>query len=278
MGTIALLVAMTRRGRARARLLEALAAEGLPARAWTPRPPWERPDPAPRAPVVVTRLPSGAPGWAMQEAARVAAPARLVVNALPAVRGVQDKGALAARLAAAGLATPPTVLVTRGHAPALDALPGERFVVKPAGGSGGRGVLLGRTREQAAAGARAFADASGPVVVQAQVDGPERRLLVVGDEVVAAMERVPRAADGRASLHYGARPVAYAPSPGQIDVARRAARLTDLEITGVDLVGDDVVLEVNACPGFAGLEAVTGVDVAGRIARWIARRHRTAGV
>lgn len=278
MATVALLVTMTRRGPARARLLAALAAQGMEARAWTPRPPWEPPDPAPAADVAVLRMPSGAPDWAMDEAARVAAPARLVVDALDVLRGVHDKAALMTRLHGAGVRTPPTVLVARDRPADLSRLPDGALVLKPARGAGGRGVLLRRTRAQAERGARAFADASGPVLVQGFVEGRERRLLVVGDEVVAAMERVPAGADGRASLHYGAVPVAIVPAEADVVLALRVARLVGLQIAAVDVVGDDVVLEVNACPGLAGIEQATGRDVAAAIAAWVARRARAFGV
>ena len=50
--------------------------------------------------------------------------------------------------------------------------------------------------------------------------------------------------------------------------AVRAARVLGLGVAGVDLIRaarGPLVLEVNSTPGLEGIEAVCGVDVAGRI-------------
>jgi ribosomal protein S6--L-glutamate ligase len=52
------------------------------------------------------------------------------------------------------------------------------------------------------------------------------------------------------------------------DVARRAARLLNLDIAGVDLLESErgpLVLEVNSSPGLEGIEGATGINVAGAI-------------
>jgi ribosomal protein S6--L-glutamate ligase len=51
-----------------------------------------------------------------------------------------------------------------------------------------------------------------------------------------------------------------------------------LNVCGVDLVRSKhgaLVLEVNASPGLAGIEATTGVDVATRVVEWIEKGHRS---
>lgn len=221
--------------------------------------------------VVLPRLPSGGSlgrlaGWS-------AAPC---VNGPAAIALTQDKPAALARLAASGVPVPPTAVVSR-HAPSdLAGLSGERFVVKPVQGAAGRGVGVGWTLEEAAARAAAFADLSGPALVQPQLGGGvDRRLFLVDGELVAAMERRPDPEDGRGSLLYGATATSIAPSDDELRLARRAADALALDVAGVDLlVTDDgpLVLEVNACPGLKGIEAATGVDVAGAIIAACRRR------
>jgi len=55
----------------------------------------------------------------------------------------------------------------------------------------------------------------------------------------------------------------------------KAAKALGLNVAGVDLLRSDrgpLVLEVNSSPGLEGIEAATGVDVAGAIAELAARR------
>jgi ribosomal protein S6--L-glutamate ligase len=51
----------------------------------------------------------------------------------------------------------------------------------------------------------------------------------------------------------------------------------ETEIAGVDLLpgrdGRVVVLEVNAVPGWRGLEAATGIDVADAVVRYLENRR-----
>ncbi len=184
---------------------------------------------------------------------------------------VHDKPVLLAHLAAAGLPVPPTVCVQRGAEVDLDALSGERFVVKPAQGAAGRGVNLGLSRARALQCARAFAEVSGPALVQPLLGaGVDRRMLFVAGELVASFERRPGAPDGRANLHYGGQPRAWAPDARDVELGRAALAVVQLDVVAIDLLATPegpVLLEVNACPGLAGIEAGTGVDVADAIAR-----------
>jgi ribosomal protein S6--L-glutamate ligase len=77
-------------------------------------------------------------------------------------------------------------------------------------------------------------------------------------------------------------------SPAEQRLAVSAARVLDLDVAGVDLLetsSGPVILEVNASPGFQGLEAATGLDIAQlliehavHLARAGSRRAKTACV
>jgi len=259
-----------------ARLVGAFGARGVPAHPVRPTELVARLDAAPPA-AVLLRLPSGGPRG---ELAPLLGPAHdgrpaTWIDAPASVALAHDKAALAARLADAGLPVPPTALVTRDDPHAADHLPGDGLVVKPPGGSAGRGVTLGLGRDEALRNARAFAELTGAALVQTRLDGGvDRRVLLVGGEVVAAMERRP-AATGRGNVLYGGDPRPWSPRPAQVELARAAARTLGLEVAAVDLLEDagrDVVLEVNTCPGFAAIERTTGVDVAGALADLVVRR------
>ncbi|MGQ0551785.1 MAG: ATP-grasp domain-containing protein [Planctomycetota bacterium] len=257
---------------ATASLAQACARRGLPVRL-------DRPAAARAAgpsTLLITRLPSGTPPESLWPLQALEAEGRVFVNRPSSLLVAHAKPLALQRLAAAGLPVPATVCVERDAPASLDALPGDRFVVKPAAGSSGRGVLIGLDRATAARAAQAFADASGPVLVQPLLGGGlDRRLLVVDGAVVAAMERVPAGHDGRGNLRYGAQPVAFTPQADQQALALAAARALALDIAAVDLLvdaGQSLILEVNACPGLAGLQRATGLDIASLLAESLQRR------
>ncbi len=221
--------------------------------------------------LALCRLPSGTPGSTLSMLAGREHEGQAFINRPTALRREHDKWEALAQHRAHGEPEPPTVSETRDARADLDALSGERFVVKPLTGAAGRGVTMGLSREHAIRCAEAFAEASGPALVQPRLgDGADRRLFIVAGEVVAAMERRPTTEGARASLAYGGTARPWNPSPHQIALALRSTELLGLDIAGVDLLsetGTDLVLEVNACPGLKGIQAATGLDVADRIAR-----------
>jgi ribosomal protein S6--L-glutamate ligase len=61
------------------------------------------------------------------------------------------------------------------------------------------------------------------------------------------------------------------------ETALKAAETVGLEIAGVDIIVDQhdhiSVIETNYSPGFRGLEAATGLDIAGRIVDYVANKY-----
>ncbi|GJM21217.1 MAG: hypothetical protein DHS20C15_11320 [Planctomycetota bacterium] len=239
----------------------------------------DRPDTGP-PPARFLRLPSGTPP---QELAALLAtrdaergPPGVWLDAPEHVARAQHKARQLACLAAAGLPVPPTLLVGRDGRVPEGELPGEKLVLKPVFGAAGRGVEVALPRAEALRRAADFARLSTPVLVQPWLGGGvDRRVFLVDGECVAGMERRPHAADGRGNAARGADTANWRPDDAQLELARRAASALGLAIAGVDLLESDtgpVVLEVNACPGFAALEACSGVDVAGALAAALRRR------
>ena len=79
-----------------------------------------------------------------------------------------------------------------------------------------------------------------------------------------------RAAEGefRSNLHRGGRAERVRLTREERETARRAAKVLDLAVAGVDILQSESgprVLEVNSSPGLEGIETVTGLDVADRI-------------
>ena len=144
-------------------------------------------------------------------------------------------------------------------------------VIKLNEGAQGSGVVLAEKPAASQSVIEAFRGLYANFLVQEfvrEAKGRDIRCFVVGDQVVAAMQRAAMPGDFRANLHRGGTGSVVKLSAAERAVALRAARILGLGIAGVDLLRSahgPLVLEVNASPGLEGIEAVTGVDVAGAV-------------
>jgi len=107
----------------------------------------------------------------------------------------------------------------------------------------------------------------------AEAKGADLRCFVVGDTVVAAMRRLAPQGDFRSNLHRGGTAKPVRPTRAEVATAVHAAQILGLGVAGVDLIRSKrgpLVLEVNSSPGLEGIEAATGIDVAGAVIEQIA--------
>jgi ribosomal protein S6--L-glutamate ligase len=155
-------------------------------------------------------------------------------------------------------------------------------VIKLNEGAQGQGVLLAEKRAAAQGMIEAFRSLYANFIVQEfvrEADGADLRCFVVGDAVIAAMRRQAPDGDFRANLHRGGSAAAVELEPQEVATALRAARVMGLGIAGVDMLRSrrgPLVLEVNSSPGLEGIEAASGVDVAGAIIENVAASARPA--
>jgi RimK family alpha-L-glutamate ligase len=205
--------------------------------------------------------------------------ARPVINAPRALEVSIDKYLTLARLHDAGIPVPRTIVAQ--DAAAIEAAwrtLGEAAVVKPLFGSQGRGIeriaSLGGLAPWLEAAQRA--EPPGAVCyLQEFVAHPgwDARVLVVGNRLFT-MRRV-STGDWRINVSRGARPEAWAAPADWEDLAVRAARAVGAEIAGVDILptaAGPLVVEVNAVPGWRGLETALGRDIAAEIVAFLAAR------
>jgi len=195
---------------------------------------------------------------------RLAATGTPVVNPPRALEVAIDKYLTLACLAEAGLPVPRTHVVQDADSAArARAELGGDCVIKPLFGSRGRGLV----RVAAGAAAEPASATGGVVYLQEFVPhaGWDARVLVVGERLFA-MRRRAASGEWRTNLALGGHAEPLVVPDGWGDLARRAAAAVGASLAGVDLLpardGRVLVLEVNAVPGWRGLESVVGPQVA----------------
>lgn len=158
----------------------------------------------------------------------------------------------------------------------LDAT-GLPVIIKLATGTHGNGVVLADTRKAAKSALQAFYlynEDGTNILLQEYVKesaGTDIRAFIVGNRVVASMQRVSLDDDFRSNLHKGGEGKPVKLTDEERKTALKAARAMGLHVCGVDLMRSargPLVLEVNASPGF-GIERITGRDVASKIIEYV---------
>ena len=199
-----------------------------------------------------------------------------VLNPPLAVEACVDKYVTTARLEAAGLPVPPTIVCQHADA-ALEAFAtlGGDVVVKPLFGSEGRGMIRIADAEMAWRTFRTLERLQCVLYLQKFIKHPgwDLRVFVLAGRVLAAMKRSARE-DWRTNVAQGGRAEPIRLSPDEERLALRAAKAVGTPVAGVDLLpgpsGEWYVLEVNAVPGWRALAPVAGVDVAVELLRVLA--------
>ena len=191
-----------------------------------------------------------------------------VLNPPPAALCAHDKLLTARSLRRAGLPHPRTRLVER-----YDDLPDLDYpaVLKPRFGSWGRDVVLCRDRRELERSLEALSFRpwfrTGGVLAQELIPplGHDLRLIVAAGRVVGAAKRVASPGEWRTNVALGATIGRVAPPPVAVTLARAAAKVSGLDLVGVDLLptgpGGFCVIELNAAVDFRPVYSFAGRDV-----------------
>lgn len=185
----------------------------------------------------------------------------------------RDKMSCLQRLTESHLAVPRTVLCfstfeARRIARRLGPFP---IVVKLLESTHGVGVALAHSMYQLERLAEGFLQLQDRFLMQEYIResrGRDVRAFVVGQRIVAVMQRQAAAGEFRANIHRGASATAHVLSGEEQKLVMDTARAIGVEVAGIDLIPSKrglLVMEVNASPGLEGIEGATGVDIAGAI-------------
>jgi RimK family alpha-L-glutamate ligase len=198
-----------------------------------------------------------------------------VVNSPAALEACIDKYLASARLEAAGLLVPATLVCQHSdEAMAAFAQLGGDVIVKPLFGSEGRGMVRVSDPDLAWRTFRALERIQSVIYLQQVIAHPgwDLRVFVLGGRVLAAMRRWAR--NGwRTNVAQGGKGETVSLTAEEERLALAAAAAVGAAVAGVDLLpgprGEWYVLEVNAVPGWRALAPVSGVDVATEVLRYL---------
>jgi ribosomal protein S6--L-glutamate ligase len=190
-------------------------------------------------------------------------------NSIPIARS-RDKLRALQFLARFGIDIPRTVMCRyRDEVPqSVEMVGGLPCIIKLLRGTQGVGVMIANTMAEVEGMLDTLWTLGQEILLQELVEesrGKDVRALVIGDRVFAAMRRRARAGEFRSNIHRGGEAEAIELPREYAEAAVKATRVIGLEVAGVDMLEARTgpkILEVNSSPGFEGLEAATGLDIA----------------
>ena len=205
-----------------------------------------------------------------------------LVNDLDSITITRNQYITLQVLMSANIAVPNTYFITKKEffMEAVNHLEGFPVIVKQVDGMGGTGVIKVNDAKNVLEFLEHNLKNRKGVLVQ-QFLPPEKRMdirvFVLGDKVVGAMKLEPQKENFRANIHQKGDAQKFELSKDLEEIALKAAKACGLVIAGIDLIIENdchpVVIEANYSPGFRGLEAATGVDVASKIINYVAATH-----
>lgn len=182
----------------------------------------------------------------------------------------EDKTTSYSILKKAGIPQPSTEVVTLGSITSDVDFP---FILKHPRGNRGVGVHLISSIDDLDPLTELYSDTAQLLRQEfvKESSGRDKRLFVVGKNVVASMMRTSSDGSFKANVSAGATATAYSPTGEERDLAIRACEAQSIPFAGVDIIDSregPLVLEVNPSPGFK-IRDITGVNVVERIIKYI---------
>ncbi len=175
-----------------------------------------------------------------------------------------------------GLAIPRTMVVhdLQYVDEAIKRVGGPPVILRRATGSYGAGVVIAESKRAVHSTIDSMVSHGAwnkILIIQEYVKeakGMDTRVFVVAGRIIAAMNRKARRGEFRSNLELGGQAMEAVLTDAEKEIALKAVKTLELQVAGVDLImtkEGPAVLEVNANPGFEGLEEVTKVNVAREI-------------
>lgn len=175
----------------------------------------------------------------------------------------------------------PSSLLAGNEFPAYSAMQklGEPIVLKTLSGAQGIGVMLAEQAQSAVSILETLRHSEIPTLSQefiVEAQGRDIRCFVIGNQVVAAMQRISKVGEFRANFHRGGSAESITLSEEQKRIAIKATQALGLDIAGVDLIQtkqQTLVLEVNASPGLELIEQTSRIDIASQMIAYLEKKR-----
>ncbi|QPB43097.1 RimK family alpha-L-glutamate ligase [Rodentibacter haemolyticus] len=152
------------------------------------------------------------------------------------------------------------------------------LIIKTLSGSQGVGVMLAEKVQSAVSILDTLKQANVPVLLQDFIEetkGTDIRCFVIGEQVIAGMQRIGQAGEFRANFHQGGSAQKVDLTNEEKQIAVKATKALGLDVAGVDLIRSKsglLVLEVNASPGLEMIEKTSGVNIALQMILYLEKR------
>ncbi|MDO4698136.1 MAG: RimK family alpha-L-glutamate ligase [Pasteurellaceae bacterium] len=205
-----------------------------------------------------------------------------VLNNAHSFRLARNKWQSLQCLAAAGIPVPNTViageLVNSLNRVSPFSYP---IIIKTLSGSQGVGVMLSENQSNAISLLDTLNVAKINTLTQQfvlEAKGQDIRAFVIGNRVVATMQRQGTEGEFRANIHQGGSAKNIILTDAEQQLAVKATQALGLDVAGVDLIRSEnglLVLEVNASPGLEMIEKVSGEPIAEQMIDYLMLKRST---
>ena len=240
--------------------------------------PMERPD------VVIPRIGTTGTAYCLAVVRQLEHMGVPCVNSAGPIARARNKLGCLQILAQHGIRVPDTVISRYPrHLDRLIALlGGTPLILKLLRGTQGTGVIFADSVPAVESMLETIWSLGEDIMLQrfiAESKGRDVRALVVDGKIRASMRRIGREGEFRSNIHRGGVGEKVKLKPEYAHLALAAAEACGLKVAGVDILESKdgpMVIEVNASPGFQGLEEATGGNVARMIVEYalkLARRR-----
>ena len=158
---------------------------------------------------------------------------------------------------------------------------GTPAILKTLAGSQGIGVMLMPEKNSTISVLETLKHANIPVLAQqfiTEAKGDDLRCFVIGQRVVAAMERQGKLGEFRANFHRGGSAIPATLTEQERHLAIQATQIIGLDVAGVDIIRTKqgpMILEVNASPGLELIEKTSKLDIALQMIAHLERKIST---
>ncbi|MEM1683508.1 MAG: RimK family alpha-L-glutamate ligase [Ignisphaera sp.] len=199
-----------------------------------------------------------------------------VINPVDSIVIARDKYYSLLLLNRAGLPVPKTLVTEDFMLPLKVAEQWGKTIIKPVIGSMGFGIVMTENPDVTYTIARTLAQLKQPIYLQKYVEKPGRdiRILVVGNEVIAAYYRVQSSKDEwKTNVAQGAKPIPISNLDEELyNIVFKVMKVLKLHYAGIDVAETErgyVIFEVNASPQWRGIQKATGINPAIHLAKYV---------